>query len=120
MLAAMQPQQKGVAAALAAFSMWGILPVFWKALTFLNPAAVVAHRTFWSLVCLLAIALVTKNARSLKNLFLSRTTIAWSALSAALLASNWLLYVWAVHNQRILEAALGYYLNPFFLSLIHI
>jgi chloramphenicol-sensitive protein RarD len=114
MLTTMNPHQKGIAAALAAFSMWGILPVFWKALSFLNPTSIVAHRTFWSLVCLLTIALAAKNATPLKSLFRSRATIAWGAVSATLLASNWLLYVWAVLNHRIVEAALGYYLNPFF------
>ena len=114
MLTAMNPHQKGIAAALAAFSMWGILPVFWKALSFLEAPSIVAHRTFWSLICLLAIALAAKNATPLKSLFRSRATIAWSTVSAILLASNWLLYVWAVLNHRIVEAALGYYLNPFF------
>ena len=114
MLTAMSPQQKGVSAALAAFSMWGILPVFWKALSFLEPASIVAHRTLWSLILLLAITLAGSNASHLKKLFRSRATLAWSALSGALLASNWLLYVWATLNHRILEAALGYYLNPFF------
>ncbi len=110
----MSQPQKGIAAALAAFSMWGILPVFWKSLSFLDPASIVAHRTFWSLILLLAIALIAKNSTPLKTLLRSRTTLEWSALSGALLASNWLLYVWAVLNHRILEAALGYYLNPFF------
>lgn len=114
MLPNMSQPQKGIAAALAAFSMWGILPVFWKSLSFLAPASIVAHRTFWSLILLLVIALVAKNATPLKALFRSPSTLAWSALSGALLASNWLLYVWAVLNHRILEAALGYYLNPFF------
>lgn len=114
MLNAMNLQQKGIAAALAAFSMWGILPVFWKALSFLEPASIVAHRTLWSLILLLAITLAAKNSSHLKKLFQSRATLAWSALSGALLASNWLLYVWATLNHRILEAALGYYLNPFF------
>ncbi|MEY5012532.1 MAG: EamA family transporter RarD [Verrucomicrobiota bacterium] len=114
MLDSMNPQKKGIAAALAAFSMWGILPVFWKALSFLEPASIVAHRTFWSFVCLLLITLAAKNATPPKELFRSRATIAWSAVSSTLLASNWLLYVWAVLNDRILEGALGYYLNPFF------
>ena len=114
MLIAMSSQQNGIAAALAAFSMWGILPVFWKALSFLDATSIVAHRTFWSLACLLAITFAAKNSTPLKTLFRSRTTVAWSAVSATLLASNWLLYVWAVLNHRIVEGALGYYLNPFF------
>ncbi len=114
MLPNMSQPQKGIAAAIAAFSIWGFLPLYWKSLSFLDPNSIVAHRTFWSLILLLAIALVARNATPLKALFRSRTTLAWAALSGALLASNWLLYVWAVLNHRILEAALGYYLNPFF------
>lgn len=114
MLPNMSQPQKGIAAALAAFSMWGILPVFWKSLSFLDPASIVAHRTLWSLILLLAITLAGSNSDTLANLFRSRATLAWSTLSGALLASNWLLYVWATLNHRILEAALGYYLNPFF------
>ena len=114
MLTDMNPQQKGISAALAAFSMWGILPVFWKALSFLEPASIVAHRTLWSLILLLAITLATQKSKSLKNQLPSGPALAWSAISGALLASNWLLYVWATLNHRILEAALGYYLNPFF------
>ena len=114
MLPNMSQPQKGIAAAIAAFSIWGFLPLYWKSLSFLDPNSIVAHRTFWSLILLLAIALVARNATPLKALFRSRTTLAWAALSGALLASNWLLYVWAVLNDRILEAAIGYYLNPFF------
>ena len=114
MLPNMSQPQKGIAAAIAAFSIWGFLPLYWKSLSFLDPNSIVAHRTFWSLILLLAIALVARNATPLKALFRSRTTLAWAALSGALLASNWLLYVWAVLNHRILEAAHGYYLNPFF------
>jgi chloramphenicol-sensitive protein RarD len=113
-LAAVNPQRSGVAAALAAFFLWGILPVFWKLLDFLPPSSIVAQRTLWSLVILLVILAWRKEATALLESLRSPRAAGWQLLAGALLASNWLLYVWATLNGRILEGALGYYLNPFF------
>ena len=101
-------------AALAAFFLWGILPVFWKLLDFLPPPSIVAQRTLWSLVILLMILAWRREGRTLIAGIRSPRAAAWQLLSGTLLASNWLLYVWATLNGRILEGALGYYLNPFF------
>lgn len=101
-------------AAVAAFFLWGILPVFWKWLDFLPPPSIVAQRTLWSLVILLGILSWRKEGRILLEGMRGRGAARWQLLAGALLASNWLLYVWATLNDRILEGALGYYLNPFF------
>jgi len=106
--------RSGVMAALAAFFLWGILPIFWKLLNFLPPATIVAQRTLWSLLLLLVILAVRGELREVFNGLRKPSAVAWHFLSGALLASNWLLYVWATLNGRILEGALGYYLNPFF------
>jgi chloramphenicol-sensitive protein RarD len=107
-------QRSGVLAAVAAFFLWGILPVFWKQLAFLPPAMIVSQRTLWSLVILLGILAWRKEWRALIDGFRSPRTAGWHLLSGTLLAANWLLYVWATLNGRIIEGALGYYLNPFF------
>lgn len=101
-------------AALAAFFLWGILPIFWKLLDFLPPVTIVAQRTVWSLLLLLIILALRGELKSLAQGLRAPSAMAWHLLSGALLASNWLLYVWATLNDRIIEAALGYYLNPFF------
>jgi chloramphenicol-sensitive protein RarD len=101
-------------AAVAAFFLWGILPVFWKWLDFLPPPSIVAQRTLWSLVILLGILLWRKEGGALLAGMRGRGAAGWQLLAGMLLASNWLLYVWATLNGRILEGALGYYLNPFF------
>lgn len=106
--------RSGVLAALAAFFLWGILPVFWKLLDFLPPPSIVAQRTLWSLVILLVILSWRKEGAALREGMRSPKALGWQLLSGTLLASNWLLYVWATLNGRILEGALGYYLNPFF------
>ena len=106
--------RSGVLAALAAFFLWGILPVFWKQVAFLTPASIVAQRTLWSLLLVFAILWWQGEGRALLTGLKSPRVLLWHLLSGALLASNWLLYVWATLNGHIIEAALGYYLNPFF------
>ena len=101
-------------AALAAFFLWGILPIFWKLLDFLPPVTIVAQRTLWALLLLLIILALRGEMKLLALGLRTRSAVAWQLLSGVLLASNWMLYVWATLNDRIIEAALGYYLNPFF------
>lgn len=99
--------------AVAAFALWGVLPVFWKALDFLPPVSIIAHRTLWSLVLLLPLLAWHRQLRDVWRGLSTARGAGWHLLSGSLLASNWLLYVWATLNGRILEGALGYYLNPF-------
>ena len=105
--------RSGVLSAIAAFFLWGVLPIFWKHLDFLPPASIVAQRTVWSLVLLLGILACTREVSFLRRGLGSSRMLGWHLLSGGLLAANWLLYVWATLNGRILEGALGYYLNPF-------
>ena len=110
----MDRTRSGVLAALAAFFLWGILPDFWKLLDFLPPPSIVAQRTLWSLLLVLGILVWRGEGRALVTALRSPRVLGWHLLSGSLLASNWLLYVWATLNDRIIEGALGYYLNPFF------
>jgi len=107
-------ERPGVVAAVAAFFLWGVLPVFWKLMDFLPPASIVAQRSLWSLVILLAILAWTKDGTAVLEVMRRPRLAGWHFLSGLLLASNWLLYVWATLNDHIIEGALGYYLNPFF------
>jgi chloramphenicol-sensitive protein RarD len=97
-----------------AFFLWGVLPVFWKSLAFLPPISIVAQRTLWSLLILVAAVAIRREFKNYTRAFVSLRTISWYLLSGIMLSSNWLLYVWATLNDHILEGALGYYLNPFF------
>lgn len=110
----MDRNRSGILAALAAFFLWGILPVFWKLLNFLPPPSIVAQRTIWSLFLVWGVLWWRGEARLLITGLQSRRVFGWHLLSGMLLACNWLLYVWATLNNRVIEAALGYYLNPFF------
>lgn len=110
----MSSQRTGITAALAAFFLWGVLPAYWKQLEFLESGIIVAQRTLWSLVLLLPLLAWSGEWRGALEAMRRPRALAWHLLSGLLLSSNWLLYVWATLNGRIIEASLGYYLNPFF------
>ena len=94
--------------------MWGVLPVYWKLVGFLPPASIVAQRSLWSLLFLGLLVLWKREFAVIAGHLADRRILGSLLLSGVLLASNWLLYVWATLNDRIIEGALGYYLNPFF------
>jgi len=100
---------KGLWAGIVAFGIWGVLPVYWKQLEFMGATSLVAQRTCWTLLALWPLLLLRR-----KGICADRRVIAWHFLSGALIAGNWLLYVWATLNDRMIEGALGYYINPFF------
>jgi chloramphenicol-sensitive protein RarD len=96
-------------AALSAYSMWGLLPAFLHLFSSIPPLEVTAQRIVWTLPCAFLAALIFGGFASLR---ISARTLGLLALSAALIGGNWLLYVWAVGQDRILESSLGYFINP--------
>ncbi len=110
----MSPARAGLLSALAAFFLWGVLPLYWKQLEFLEPGVIVAQRALWSWLMLLPLLAWGGGWRPVWDALRQPRKAAWHLLSGLLLSGNWLLYVWATLNDRILEGSLGYYLNPFF------
>ena len=92
--------------------------MFWKTLDGVPVLEVTAHRIVWSLAMLLVVLTIRGSLGTTFAAFRSPKTLAIHALAAALLAVNWLLYVWAMMHERVLEGALGYYLNPFLYILL--
>ncbi len=106
------PDRAGLSAAFACYGLWGLLPLLFQAVERAGAGAVetVAWRTLFSIPVAAALVIRFRQGRALKALgFRGAAPL---ALSAALIAFNWLLYVWAVDNGRTLEGSLGYYLNP--------
>ena len=99
-------------AALGAFFMWGALPLYWKLLQAQAPMEIFYHRTLWSMVFLTLVLLVANPFRALKQLFLSPQLLLNTLLSTMLIGGNWLVYIWAVSSNRVIETSLGYYLSP--------
>lgn len=102
----------GFPVALAAYLMWGFLPLLFHALDGVPAVLIVAERTLYCLVVVGVIVLVSRKWHEVRAVFTSRRRVALIALSTVLLAGNWLLYVYSVESGQVLEASFGYFINP--------
>jgi chloramphenicol-sensitive protein RarD len=109
---------QGFAYALAAYGIWGILPLYLKALGHLSPVEVLAHRVVWSLPFAALILLVTRRFGDIKDALRSPRTMVMAAVTATLITINWVTYVYAVGSGHAIEGALGYFINPLFSILL--
>ncbi|MFT4806812.1 MAG: chloramphenicol-sensitive protein RarD [Paraglaciecola sp.] len=104
----------GVLFALAAYSMWGIAPIYFKLLTSVPALEIVMHRIVWSVLVLCLLLFVRKKFRQVFMAIRDPKIIATLSISGLLLAVNWLIFIWAVNNDKMLDASLGYFINPLF------
>lgn len=107
-------QRKGIAYAILSYVLWGILPLFWKALKQIDASEILASRVVWSFVFLLLILLTVGGLRDLQKVFSSARTFLGVLIGSLLITANWFIYIWAVNNNHVIEASLGYYINPLF------
>lgn len=108
----LQKQQKGVLLALSAFIMWGIAPVYFKQLTHINAQEILSQRIIWSVLFLIVISLFSGQLNKTIMILKQPKQLVLLALSACLLGFNWGLFIWSVNNNHMLDASLGYYINP--------
>ena len=104
--------QAGVVYALSAYGLWGLLPLYLRELNGVSPDEILVHRIIWSLAFTLLLITITRKFETLKAALVNRRTMMVLAVSSVLIASNWLIYIWAVDNNKLIEASLGYYINP--------
>lgn len=102
---------RALIASCVAFTCWGLFPIYWKLFHELPGETLFMHRLFWSVVTLACLVPLLRRTDELRAI-LKDDRRWWLLLSAVLIASNWLLYVVAVTTGRILEASMGYFLNP--------
>lgn len=107
----------GVAAALGAYLLWGIVPMFWPLLDRAGAVEILAHRILWSTV-LGAILIALFARRRWRGQVRGSGTILRLTLASIVIAVNWGTYIWAVNNGRVTESALGYYINPLLAILV--
>jgi chloramphenicol-sensitive protein RarD len=107
-----QIDRLGLAAAVGAYTAWGVMPVFFKQLSAVPALEIIAHRVIWAVPLLIAIMAVRRQLGEYVSVLARWSLLRWMLGSAALISVNWLIYVWAVNNQHILAASFGYYLNP--------
>ena len=95
--------------ALAAYCIWGVAPIYFKLVGHVQPLEIIAHRVTWSAILLMAVLALSGKLGELR---LPIKSLGWLLLSAMLLACNWLIFVFAVLNDQIIDTSLGYFINP--------
>ena len=109
---ATQPMHPGILYATLAYTAWGLFPLYFHQLAGIPALEVVVHRTTWSLLFVLAVLLVLNRWAWMRDVARQPKVLGAFALSALLLSGNWLTYVWAVQNQHVVDASLGYFMLP--------
>jgi len=109
-------EKQGIIYTAASYWLWGVLPLYWKLLEARPALEILAHRIIWSfgfmIILLTATGRITAWRQELKAMR-RRPALAWGiAVSALLISANWFIYIWAVTHHHIVEASLGYYINP--------
>ena len=102
----------GLLYGLAAYGLWGVMPVYFKWLKAVPSIDIVAHRIVWSLLVLVVLVTFAKAWDQIRAAVSSRKAMAMLFVTALLIGTNWLLYVYAINSGHILAGSLGYYLNP--------
>ncbi|PCI51232.1 MAG: protein RarD [Alphaproteobacteria bacterium] len=106
----------GVAYGLGAFIIWGLLPIYFKELSHVKAMEFLGYRMIWSFVFLIFLLFFRRSLpqfiQEIRQVFTNRKLLLMLLFSAILLSSNWLVYIWAVANDNVLQAALGYFINP--------
>jgi chloramphenicol-sensitive protein RarD len=108
----------GVLSALIAYLLWGIFPVYFKLLQAVPPTEVLTHRIIWAVPFGALILHVRRQWPEVRQAFASPSTLFWLAVAALFISANWLIYIWAVQQQEVLQASLGYYINPLMYVLV--
>ncbi|WP_028056647.1 EamA family transporter RarD [Sphingomonas phyllosphaerae] len=103
--------RNGLILGIGAYTLWGLLPIYLHLLHGVPALQVLAHRVLWSLLLLALVIVVLRRAAAIRAAARGRTLLLLCA-SAALIAVNWMVYIWSVQNGHVLEASLGYFINP--------
>ncbi len=102
----------GLINAIIAYIMWGVLPLYWKLFDGVPAGEILSHRVVWSFVFMGILVALQRRWGDIKRIAASRKLLLPLAASGLLIAANWLIFIWAVNNDHVVETSLGYYLNP--------
>ncbi|MEN6327439.1 MAG: EamA family transporter RarD [Syntrophomonas sp.] len=109
-------QLRGVIFVAISYILWGVLPIYWKLLQHVSAQQVLCHRIVWCVVFMLLLIIISNRWKSfrleLREIFVQPQKLIGIILSALILNMNWFIYIWAVIHNHVIEASLGYYINP--------
>ncbi|MBA6263371.1 MAG: EamA family transporter RarD [Colwellia sp.] len=106
--------RNGVINAISAYLLWGLAPIYFKLISMISSDEIMVHRIIWSSLLLFLIVIISKRSRVLLDTLKQPKLLAKLALSASFLLVNWFLFIWAINNDHLLDASLGYFINPLF------
>ncbi|MGR5139765.1 EamA family transporter RarD [Vibrio jasicida] len=107
-----QRSRQGILLAVGAYTMWGIAPIYFKSIAEVSPLEILSHRVFWSFFLLAALLHFGRQWRSVRDIIKNKTKMMYLISTAILVGANWLIFIWAVTSNHMLDASLGYYINP--------
>ena len=104
--------RQGVFFALAAYTFWGVAPVYFKLVKQVPAFEILAHRIIWAFLMVFVLIVAMKRLDRIRPILKSRKLVIRLTLATCLLGGNWFLFIWAVNSDHMLDASLGYYINP--------
>lgn len=108
----MKERNAGLLSTLACYSLWGLLPIYWHLLNSVNAMVILANRIVWSAVFTVALLLINRHFSEVTAVLRDKKKMRFMVPAALTITVNWGIYIWAVNAQHLLDASLGYYLNP--------
>ena len=107
-----QRARQGILLAIGAYTMWGIAPIYFKTISEVSPLEILSHRVVWSFVLLAVLLHMSRRWRGVRDVIKSKTKMTYLLSTSVLVGANWLIFIWAVNANHMLDASLGYYINP--------
>ncbi|BAJ04026.1 EamA family transporter RarD [Shewanella violacea] len=104
--------RKGIVFAICAYTIWGFTPLYFKLLGQVSASEILIHRVIWSFVFVTILMMAFGGFSRLRQVLKSPKQLMVLALTSSLIAANWLLFIWAINNDHMLDASLGYFINP--------
>ena len=112
----MASRNSGIAAGIIAYIFWGLLPIYWKWLDHISAGTVLSHRIIWSFAFMILFILFTRTwsrfTKECRKIFHNRKTLLLITTASIIISLNWLVYIWAVQSDHVVQTSLGYYINP--------
>lgn len=102
----------GILCAVSAFTIWGVLPLYWKLMNNISSTEILAHRFFWAFVFTLLLVLFRSQKGEIRKVVSQRKNLFFLCAAALVICINWGTYIWAVNSNHVVETSLGYYINP--------
>jgi chloramphenicol-sensitive protein RarD len=107
-----QSSRTGLLCGLAAYTAWGFIPLYFRAVSDVSPMIVLCHRIFWSVLFLVVVISARNQWAMIWPIFLNRRSMLLLSAGAVLIATNWLVFIYSVASHQVLQSSLGYFINP--------